>query len=774
MKKLFTLIVIFIGFVILKAQPVAPVATAATNVSYVHFNANWNGVAGATSYRLDVSDASDFSNMLFYNNATENGNTSATINMGISTNHVYYYRVRAVGTSGTSANSNIISVTTLANPPIANNPQNVTKTSFIALWSAQTNESRLDIATDVNFTNYVSGYQDKQIINNYYCTVTGLSSGTTYYYRIRSVNSAGITINSNVITVTTVLDAPVATAATDVGYGPFTAHWNSVAGATSYRIDVSTSSDFSSTTYYTNYTVNGTSVIIGTAVGLNTMYYYRVRAVGVSGTSANSNVITTMTLASPPDAHAATNITPNSFQANWTIGSNVGGGGRLDVATDLNFINFLPGYQDKQTYGYTSANISGLSSGTTYYYRLRSVNALGYASGNSGVITVTTLPDAPVATAATSIIPNSFIANWSTVVGASSYRLDVALTSDFSNMTYYNNYYVDSNSNSVTGTSPNTTYYYRVRAVDASGVSVNSNIIQVTTLSCPSLSTPTSLSYSNITQTSANLSWASVSGATGYLLTFNVNYSDGTHTSFTQTSSTHSYSLTNLEPSTTYQVQVMATYGTCTSANSSILSFATSAMATPTITYWDGSGGGGTGETTSYTLYVDWNSVVGAHSYDVLINNGSNGSANTTSLTYSWDGDCDVDYVFKVRAKSLHGSVSGYSNVTANLPCPPDGRVMATGTDKSDSKQQLQISPEVRDITAYPNPTSDIVTVAVPWVADEETPIMFMDILGKELSSFVLKKGTWKSEISTKKFSDGIYFIKVAGNKSSVRVVVKH
>lgn len=93
--------------------------------------------------------------------------------------------------------------------------------------------------------------------------------------------------------------APVATSATDTDYFDFTANWNASAGAVQYYIDVSTASDFSSfVTGYDNLLVpfGNTSQAV-TGLNSNTTYYYRVRAEGVSGTSGNSNTITSSTLA---------------------------------------------------------------------------------------------------------------------------------------------------------------------------------------------------------------------------------------------------------------------------------------------------------------------------------------------------------------------------------------------------------------------------------------------------------------------------------------------
>ena len=72
----------------------------------------------------------------------------------------------------------------------------------------------------------------------------------------------------------------------------FTANWTTVNSATSYRLDVSTSSTFGNGTYvpgYQDLPVGGTNQNV-TNLASNTFYYYRVRAFN-GNTSPNSNVI---------------------------------------------------------------------------------------------------------------------------------------------------------------------------------------------------------------------------------------------------------------------------------------------------------------------------------------------------------------------------------------------------------------------------------------------------------------------------------------------------
>jgi uncharacterized protein (TIGR02145 family) len=91
----------------------------------------------------------------------------------------------------------------------------------------------------------------------------------------------------------------------------------------------------------------------------------------------------------PPVADPATEITYDSFLANWQ--SVVGVDGYyLDVSTDINFGTFVAGYHNKAVGNVLNASVTGLVAEETYYYRVRAYNDIG-SSENSNVITVDTL-----------------------------------------------------------------------------------------------------------------------------------------------------------------------------------------------------------------------------------------------------------------------------------------------------------------------------------------------------------------------------------------------
>ena len=80
---------------------------------------------------------------------------------------------------------------------------NVTPTSFNANWSVSTGATGylLDVSTSSAFTTFVAGFANFDVSNVTTYSVTGLTVGTIYYYRVRAYNSCGTTISSNTITV---------------------------------------------------------------------------------------------------------------------------------------------------------------------------------------------------------------------------------------------------------------------------------------------------------------------------------------------------------------------------------------------------------------------------------------------------------------------------------------------------------------------------------------------------------------------------------------------
>lgn len=86
--------------------------------------------------------------------------------------------------------------------PFALTATSIATVQFIANWQkVRADKYYLDVSTNSSFTALVVTNRD---CGNFdYSLVTGLVSGTTYYYRVRAYNSIGTSANSNTITAVT-------------------------------------------------------------------------------------------------------------------------------------------------------------------------------------------------------------------------------------------------------------------------------------------------------------------------------------------------------------------------------------------------------------------------------------------------------------------------------------------------------------------------------------------------------------------------------------------
>ena len=210
----------------------------------------------------------------------------------------------------------------------------------------------------------------------------GYSKFANFYSQIRQYISSGAP------------SAPVANPAKFVASYSFRANWRSVNGATGYRLDVATNNSF------TNYVVGYQNLNIGNALsrsvtGLSpsTTYYYRVRAFNGNGTSGNSNVVsvTTLTPTGRPVVitNPATLITSHSARLNGTVNPHgLSTTVYFQYGRTTNYGSRTPNQtKTGNTYQNVLANISGLSAGTTYHFRIVGTNTAGTRYGGDRTFT---------------------------------------------------------------------------------------------------------------------------------------------------------------------------------------------------------------------------------------------------------------------------------------------------------------------------------------------------------------------------------------------------
>ena len=659
--------------------PEAPTTLGASPVVYNGFTANWNSRAGATGYYLDVSTASDFSSYVTGFNSLDVGNVTSYLISGLSSSSTYYYRVRAYSTISPSGNSDVRTVVTLPPAPVASAATAITATSFTANWNASTAATgyRLDVATDAAFTALLGSYNDIDATNVTSKSITGLTPGTTYYYRVRAYNGSGANGSSNIITVTSTPSAPTVQSATSIVSNGFSANWSAASGATGYQLDVSTVNTFASfVPGYNGLDVGNVLTYPLTGLSASTAYYYQVRAYNTGGASSSSlteNPTTAGVAPRTPGSIPASSIATTSFDANWAAST---GATKyyIDVATNAGFTAMVAGWDNKDVGSVTTFLINtGLSAGTTYYYQVRAANADG-TSGNSASIAVRTLPGAPTTLVASSISSGEFTANWNSTTGATGYYLDVSTNSDFSSfLGGFSSLDVGSaTSYLIPGLSAGTTYYYRVRGYNTAGPSVDSDVRTVLTLS-PS---PVASAATAITATSADVSWSASSAATGYKLDVATNSSFSAGSFFPgyedlNVGNVLTYAVSGLMAGTTFYYQVRASNASGTNGNSNVITFST--IPPPPVEKAATS-------TTTNGFTANWNDANGATGYKLDVATNSGFGAGTfvsgyhdldvgNALTYPVTGlSAGTAYYYEIRAYNTGGTSGNSGTVTSTTP----------------------------------------------------------------------------------------------------------
>lgn len=228
----------------------------------------------------------------------------------------------------------------------------------------------------------------------------------------------------------------------------------------------------------------------------------------------------------------------------------------------------------------TSATISGLTGGATYYWHARAVNGIGttYADGSASAFrsfTTVLVPGAFNKTApaqAATGLPTSTTLSWGASANASSYHYCIDTTNDNACSTWTS---TSTATSVVVPLTAGTTYYWHVRAFNAQGTTYANGSTTAFWSFSTAAPAPGAFGKSapangaSVQPTTPTLTWAASSGAARYEYCYDTTSNGSCDGTWTSVGTATSAALSGLSAATTYSWQVRAVNATgTTNANS--------------------------------------------------------------------------------------------------------------------------------------------------------------------------------------------------------------
>lgn len=377
-----------------------------TTTAALNGTVNANNISGVTT-------AFDYGTSISYGTSATGSPSSVTgisatavssALTGLASNTIYHFRINGI-ISGIPTHGTDATFTTLPVAPAAAAATAVSASGFTANWVASGGSASLtytlQYSTDPSF---LSGVTIVSGITGTSSIINGLTASTIYYYRVDAINVTGNSAwsSNGSATTSSVPPTPVTGVATSVTASAAilngTVNANGSAGVTT-TFDYGTSTSYGTNVAGSPGSVTGTGgtpVSYTVTAGLvpNTIYHFRINGV-ISGTSIHGADASFTTISNAPIVGAGTTPTVNGFTANWSAPATQGSATytyTVDVSADNTFATGVTTQAgiSSGTLSYTFTTLSSSTSGITYYYRVKTVNAGGTAvsATSAGIATL--------------------------------------------------------------------------------------------------------------------------------------------------------------------------------------------------------------------------------------------------------------------------------------------------------------------------------------------------------------------------------------------------
>ncbi|GAA4460066.1 hypothetical protein GCM10023189_34640 [Nibrella saemangeumensis] len=344
---------------------------------------------------------------------------------------------------------------------------------------------------------------------------------------------------------------------------------------------------------------------------------------------------------------------------------------------------------------------------------------------------------APTGLVTADITQNSATLSWNPVQGAVNYSVEYKLSSA---STWTSAGTTTSTSRTLSGLTAGQSYNWRVKS-DCSGFST---AVTFTTQGAVPCAAPGSLVASDLTHTSATLSWGAVAEATSYT----VQYRMGSAASWIVLPSVTgtSYALTGLLATTTYDWQVKANCSDLSVISSFTTTAPPAACQPPTNLVATSAGSG--------AVNLNWDAVSSAQVYTVQYKL-SNEKSWTTTITVQTNSiklsglNSRKTYNWRVKA-----DCSGYSAPESFSPSSlPAGTLSLFSTD---------------EFMIYPNPAQDYIQLRIANAeeAGGNATYRILDLKGNVKQVIGIKGFDQKADLSS--LPTGVYLIQMTGRSGKV------
>jgi len=462
----------------------------------------WNSPPNITKNRIDLSWNDNSTNELgfeiersvlnenYYEKIASLGNNiRAYTDDGLNPATSYYYRIRSFNEEAFSEYSSVLNVTTVALQP-PSSPTNltaigITKNSVTLHWEDNANNEK-GYRLFRSMTSE-TGYNNIAIIdaNTEEYTDSGLEPNITYYYKINAYNEDGNSIYSNELETTTLPllppNPPTNLESTYISHNSTTLEWiDNSDNESGFQIFRTFADNIDYQLIHT--TIQDINIYTDSLLLSDTAYIYRIRAFNDDGFSSYTNNLSVTTLPVPPPKNpsglASKEITKNSVIMSWIDNSDDEDGFEIEKSKGNDDLFRVI---DTIEADVTEFHDYGLFPGSTYYYRIRAFNQIGY-SGYSNIIHINTLPleiPVPPVLESIDILSESYVKlKWKDYSNnESGFRIEraddssefVLIHTTGSNDTVY----TDSLLN------PGINYYYRIKSFNNDGFSSYSNVLGV-------------------------------------------------------------------------------------------------------------------------------------------------------------------------------------------------------------------------------------------------------------------------------------------------------